>query len=123
MKQASEQLTWMVHLLTKGCIPNALEELTIVVESKLRGTSTAYVAEISDICDIFGRSGLDAALVTGTQAYKNLRRVEILIDTAIFRLDNDEVLQSTLRQELPLLAGSGVLFGKLCDKDEVLARM
>jgi hypothetical protein len=99
MEQVSEQLTWVIQLLSKCCIPNALKELNIVFESKLRGTSTTYIARISSICDIFGRSGLDAALGTGTKSYKKLRRVEILVDTVIFRLDN-EVLQSTLPQEL-----------------------
>jgi len=123
-EEASEGLTQIVHLLTNGYIPSTLEELTIIVESDGNVWQDGLEpANVKDICLFLELSGFDGALVTGTQEYHKLCRVNIFVDISDrYKYRDDEVLQSLLLQKLPLLAARGILSGRLCDKNEILAR-
>lgn len=125
-EEASEGLTRIVHLLTNGSIPSTLEELTIIVESDGNVWQDGLEpANVKDICLFFELSGFDAALVIGTREYHKLCRVNIFVDISdryLNRDSDDEILQSLLLQKLPLLAAKGILSGRLCDKNEILAR-
>jgi hypothetical protein len=124
-EESSEELTSVVHLLTNGSVPSTLEELTIIVESDDNVWQDGFEpANVKDICLFFELSGFDAALVTGTQAYRKLCRVNVFLDVSDKHQSCDEeTLQSLLLQKLPLLAAKGILSGRLCDKNEVLARV
>jgi hypothetical protein len=123
-EESSEDLTGVVHLLMNGSVPSTLEELTIIVESDDNVWQDGFEpANVKDICLFFELSGFDAALVTGTQSYHKLCRVNIFVDVSDkHKHRDDEILQSLLLQKLPLLAAKGILSGRLCDKNEILAR-
>jgi hypothetical protein len=119
----------VTKMLKNGAIPTTLEELTIIVESESYSAGFVFndrnkygdIVGVSDICRFFGRSGFDAVLAAESRAYQNVRRVNIFIDTEKKRRDDCEALRSLLPQELPLLAEKGILFGSICDKNEVLS--
>ena len=123
-EEASEELTRIVHALTTGSIPSTVEELSIIVESDGNVWQDGFEpANVKDICLFFELSGFDAALVTGTPEYHKLRRVNVFVDSSDrHQYRDDEILQSLLLQKLPLLAAKGILSGRLCDKNEILAR-
>lgn len=127
MEESSEELTSVVRLLLNGSVPNFLEELTIIVESDDNVWQDGFEpANVSDICLFIELSGLQDALVMGTQAYDKLRKVNIFVDVSTgskYQPCDDEVLQSLLLDKLPLLAAKVVLSGRMCDKNELLARI
>ncbi|KAF8224861.1 hypothetical protein L208DRAFT_455946 [Tricholoma matsutake] len=120
-----EELSIILESYSSGGIPNTLEELSIISESYSSGGTFNYrsgdgaIVGVSDVCSFFGRSGFDVALVAGSRAYPNLRKVNIFVEK--MRQDDHETLHSLLPRELPLLADKGMLFVSLCDKNEVLA--